>query len=78
RRVTREHPFEGILVNLERRYRETESSSVREDLAQYLNTAPCDDCGGSRLRRESRHVFVDSHSLPQISRMPIAAANHYF
>lgn len=78
RKVTREHAFEGILTNLERRYRETESASVREDLAQYLNSAPCNDCGGSRLRKESRHVFVGETNLPQVSRLPIAKANDYF
>ncbi len=78
RKVTREHPFEGILTNLERRYRETESASVREDLAQFLNSAPCNDCGGSRLRKESRHVFIADVNLPQVSRLPIARANDYF
>ncbi|MEL0027909.1 MAG: excinuclease ABC subunit UvrA, partial [Perlucidibaca sp.] len=78
RKVVREHAFEGILTNLERRYRETESSSVREELAQYLNSAPCADCQGSRLRRESRHVFIADINLPQVSRLPIARANDYF
>jgi len=78
RQVVREHAFEGILTNLERRYRETESSSVREELAQYLNSAPCADCEGSRLRRESRHVFVADINLPQVARLPIARANDYF
>ena len=78
RRVIREHAFEGILVNLERRYRETESTSMREELGQLLSTAPCADCGGSRLRRESRHVFVADSTLPAINRMPIARANDYF
>ncbi len=58
RSVKRSHPFEGILPNLERRYRETDSAAVREDLARYQAAKPCPDCGGSRLRREARHVFL--------------------
>nr|BFE93720.1 hypothetical protein GCM10020185_42560 [Pseudomonas brassicacearum subsp. brassicacearum] len=56
--VKRSHPFEGIVPNLERRYRETESASVREELAKFLSTQPCPDCRGTRLRREARHVWV--------------------
>lgn len=56
--VKRSHPFEGIVPNLERRYRETESATVREELAKFLSTQPCPDCRGTRLRRESRHVWV--------------------
>lgn len=78
RQVIREHSFEGILSNLERRYRETESNSVREELGSFLNTAPCADCGGSRLRRESRHVFINDLNLPQVSRLPISKANQIF
>jgi excinuclease ABC subunit A len=55
----RRHHFEGVLPNMERRYRETESQSVREDLAKFLSTAPCSDCGGSRLCEDARHVLVD-------------------
>ena len=58
RSVKRQHPFEGILPNLERRYRETDSAAVREDLARYQAARPCPECGGSRLRREARHVFL--------------------
>ena len=54
----REHPFEGILPNLERRYRETDSAAVREELAKYLASQPCPECKGTRLRREARNVFV--------------------
>ena len=54
------HPFEGILHNLERRYRETDSLMVREELAKYLNACPCPECGGTRLRKEARHVRVAS------------------
>ena len=78
RQVQRAHPFEGILTNLERRYRETDSASVREDLSQFLNSASCSDCDGSRLRKESRHVFVGETNLPMVSRLPIAKANAYF
>ena len=78
RQVQRAHPFEGILTNLERRYRETDSASVREDLSQFLNSASCSDCDGSRLRLESRHVFVGETNLPMVSRLPIAKANAYF
>ncbi|MGL5333818.1 MAG: excinuclease ABC subunit UvrA, partial [Aeromonas veronii] len=57
--VVRKHPFEGILHNMERRYRETESNSVREELSKYIANKSCTSCGGSRLREEARHVFVD-------------------
>ena len=58
KKVTKEHPFEGIVRNFERRYRETDSATVREELGRYRTTQPCPDCLGSRLRREARHVFV--------------------
>jgi len=74
----RKHPFEGILPNMERRYRETESQMVREDLAKYLSSQNCPDCDGARLRRDARHVFVDKHTLPQITTMTIAGAGAYF
>ncbi|MGB3598327.1 MAG: excinuclease ABC subunit UvrA, partial [Pseudomonas neustonica] len=76
--VRREHPFEGILPNLERRYRETESQSVREELTKYLSTQPCPDCHGTRLRREARHVFIDDRNLPGVTTMPVGAAAEYF
>jgi len=62
RSVKRSHPFEGILPNLERRYRETDSAAVREDLARLQAAKPCPDCGGSRLRREARHVFLQQRA----------------
>jgi excinuclease ABC subunit A len=62
RTVTRRHPFEGILANFERRFRETDSPAVREDLARYQAAKPCPACSGARLRREARHVFLDSAS----------------
>ena len=73
-RHTREHPFEGIIPNLERRYKETDSPVVREELAKYLNTAPCPECQGTRLRLEARHVFVDGHSIYGLNRMPLKQA----
>ncbi|HZJ95905.1 MAG TPA: excinuclease ABC subunit UvrA [Thiopseudomonas sp.] len=76
--VKRSHPFEGIVPNLERRYRETESNTVREDLAKYLSTQACPDCSGARLRREARHVWVGENTLPTITKMPIGEAYEYF
>ena len=78
RRISREHPFEGVLPNLQRRYRETESSMVREELARYIADQSCPSCQGSRLRKEARHVFIDSRSLPQIVQFPIGEAWSYF
>jgi len=72
------HPFEGILPNLERRYRETESQSMREELARNLSTQPCKDCGGSRLRRSARHVFIEERNLPEITHLPVGDAHRYF
>jgi excinuclease ABC subunit A len=71
---TREHPFEGIIPNMERRYRETESSVVREELARYLGTKPCPECGGTRLNRYARHVFVAGTRLPEITALPVGRA----
>ncbi|KEA64501.1 Excinuclease ABC subunit A [Marinobacterium lacunae] len=76
--VTKSHPFEGVLNNLERRYRETESEMVREDLSKYLNMQPCPSCSGTRLRRDARHVFIDERTLPELVRLPIGAAHDYF
>ncbi len=78
RKTTREHPFEGIIPNMERRYRETESNVVREDLAKYLNTRPCPECAGTRLNKGARHVYVDDYTLPSITCMPIGAAHAFF
>jgi len=71
-------PFEGILPNMERRYRETESQMVREELAKYLNSQPCPDCEGTRLRRDARHVLIKRKNLPAITAMTIGAAADYF
>ncbi|WP_027253746.1 excinuclease ABC subunit UvrA [Photobacterium halotolerans] len=76
--TVRRHPFEGILNNMERRYRETESNAVREELVKYISTKPCASCHGSRLRQEARHVFIDSTNLPAISEMSISQALTFF
>ena len=76
--MERNHPFEGIIPNMERRYRETESNAVREELAKYLSQQPCPSCGGSRLRLEARHVFVDDINLPAVTEKSIAEAFEFF
>ena len=76
--IKRTHPFEGIIPNMERRYRDTDSQSVREELARFLSTHPCPDCEGTRLRRDARHVFVDERNLPAITSMPVGEAELYF
>jgi excinuclease ABC subunit A len=76
--VIRSHPFEGILPNMERRYRETESSMVREELAKYLSSQPCPDCQGTRLRRDARHVLVRGLNLPDITAMTVNQSADYF
>ncbi|RSD32679.1 excinuclease ABC subunit UvrA [Vibrio pectenicida] len=72
------HPFEGILNNLERRYRDTESNSVREDLAKYISTRTCNSCNGSRLRLEARNVFIGDTTLPEIVELSIADTLNFF
>ncbi|OLQ86951.1 excinuclease ABC subunit A [Vibrio panuliri] len=72
------HPFEGILNTLERRYRDTESNSVREDLAKYISTKCCASCDGSRLRLEARNVFIGDTTLPEIVELSIADALSFF
>ncbi|KOO06160.1 excinuclease ABC subunit UvrA [Vibrio hepatarius] len=72
------HPFEGILNTLERRYRDTESNSVREELAKYISTKTCGSCGGSRLRLEARNVFIGDTTLPEIVELSIADALGFF
>ena len=76
--VVRNHPFEGILNNMDRRYRETESNSVREELAKYINTQACKSCGGSRLREEARNVFIEDLNLPKLTEWSIGEAMSYF
>jgi len=77
--VTRkEHPFEGVITNMERRYHETDSNSVRDDLSKYVNSRPCPECKGSRLREEARHVFIDGHPLHEISQLSVGDSAAFF
>ncbi len=76
--VLRKHPFEGILPNMERRYRETESNAVREELAKYLATTTCPVCEGSRLREEARHVFIGKTNLPKVVELSIGDCHRFF
>ena len=76
--VVRNHPFEGILNNMDRRYRETESNSVRDELSKFINMQPCKSCGGSRLREEARNVFIGELNLPQLTTWSIGEAKAYF
>ena len=78
RSVVKEHPFEGVIPNLERRFRETESLVVREELAKYRNTRPCPECGGARLRREARTVRLAGKTIYEISRLPLSQAMAFF
>jgi len=75
---SRKHPFEGIVNNFERRYRETDSMAVREELAKYLNHKPCPVCEGTRLRLEARHVRVGDKSIYELSRMPLKQTLPFF
>ena len=75
---TRKHPFEGVLPNMDRRYRETESMMVREELSKYLSSRPCPDCEGTRLRREARNVFVAGENLPAITNRSVGDALSFF
>jgi excinuclease ABC subunit A len=77
-KVQREHPFEGILPNLERRYRETDSAAVREELGKYLAGQPCPECKGTRLRREARNVFVAGKAIFEVSGLPLQRALQFF
>ncbi|MEC8741214.1 MAG: excinuclease ABC subunit UvrA, partial [Pseudomonadota bacterium] len=74
----RSWPFEGILPNMERRFRETESSMVREELAKYMSSQPCPECEGTRLRKDARHVLIEGANLPSITEMTVARAADYF
>jgi len=78
RRGRRRHPFEGILPNLTRRYRETESPMVREELGRYLGMRPCPECQGTRLNRAARFVFVADRSLPEVARLTVGRAFEFF
>jgi excinuclease ABC subunit A len=76
--VMRKHPFEGIINNMQRRYKETESNAVREELAKYLNSQHCPDCNGSRLRLEARNVFIGDTPLPVVAEFAISDALAFF
>ncbi len=78
RKTERLFPFEGVVTNMERRYRETESTAVREELAKYLTSLHCQDCDGSRLRTEARNVFVGGENLPAIADLSIGDAKKFF
>ncbi|BCT68778.1 excinuclease ABC subunit UvrA [Nitrosospira sp. NRS527] len=78
KRSYRKHTFEGIIPNLERRYKETESIAVREELAKYLNSQTCPECGGTRLRREARHVHVGGRAIYEVNALPLKEAKDFF
>lgn len=74
----RKHSFEGVIPNMERRYKETDSNVVREELIKYLANRPCQECGGARLREAARHVFIKHTNLPHITRLSIEDALAFF
>jgi len=76
--IKKSHRFEGVIPNLDRRYHETESGAVREELAKFLNSQACPDCGGTRLNSAARHVFILDLSLPEISNMSVGHAREFF
>ncbi len=76
--VKKLHRFEGVLPNLERRYLETESNTVREELAKFLNSQACPDCSGTRLNRAARHVFICERSIPEITNLSVGHARKFF
>ena len=76
--MVKRHAFEGIIPNMQRRYRESDSSMIREDLAKYLSSRPCPSCHGARLREEARNVFIDDKNLPEISAYSIEKAHDFF
>ncbi|HEB27829.1 MAG TPA: excinuclease ABC subunit UvrA [Porticoccus sp.] len=74
----RSHQFEGIIPNMERRFRETDSQGVREDLTKYMNTQHCPDCNGARLRKSARHVFIDEKPLTEVGNIPVGELADYY
>jgi len=76
--IKKKHRFEGVLPNLERRYRETESNAVREELTKFLNSQSCPDCGGTRLNRAARNVFICERSIPEITGLSVGHAREFF
>ncbi|MCC5795768.1 MAG: excinuclease ABC subunit UvrA [Methylophaga sp.] len=77
-RVTRKHRFEGIIPNLQRRYQETESGSVREELAKFHSIRACPDCHGARLNEAARNVFINQSNLPEVTQLPIGECKRFF
>ena len=78
RQFTRTHRFVGVVATLERRYRETDSASVREDLSRYLNTQSCPECNGQRLCEQARHVFIQEHAIHDVTMMSIGDTHQFF
>ncbi len=82
KKISRKHPFEGVIPNMQRRYRETDSAMVREDLARYRSTQPCPECAGSRLKREARHVKIgeagQARAIFEISHLTLRECLAYF
>jgi len=76
--IKQKHRFEGVIPNLDRRYKETESNAVREELTRYLNSQSCPDCNGTRLNRSARNVFIADRSLPEISDLSVGLAREFF
>ncbi|WP_058533073.1 excinuclease ABC subunit UvrA [Legionella saoudiensis] len=76
--MVRQHPFEGVIPNMQRRYRESDSGMIREELAKYLSSRPCQTCKGTRLREEARNVFIDDKNLPEISAYSIEKSYEFF
>ena len=76
--TTKTHAFEGIIPNIQRRYTETDSNVVREELARFLNTRPCPSCMGTRLNQAARHISIDGHSLPELTAMPVGHGQSFF
>lgn len=76
--VERKHPFEGVIPNLQRRYHETESQTIRDELARLVSTQPCPDCQGSRLRESARHVFIDKYNIGEVTALPVGESWEYF
>jgi excinuclease ABC subunit A len=74
----RQHKFEGVINNMERRYRETESQSVREELTKFMATSDCPECSGTRLRKSARNVFIDNKRIEDIVSMPVGDCSQYF
>ncbi len=78
KKVTRTHPFEGVIPNMQRRYHETESNSVREELSRFHSVRACPDCQGTRLTQASRHVYINQTTLPEVTTMPIGEVSAFF